>query len=350
MKLPGLCDIHVHFREPGAAHKEDWSTGTAAALAGGFTTTLAMPNTNPPVTDTDTFQNTLKTAQQKARCDFAIYMGACQDNAETAANLWHHTAGLKMYLDQTYGPLQLEGMHIWMKHFAAWPSTRPVTVHAEKQSIGAAILLSQLFKKPIHICHVSRKEEILLIREAKKNGLPVTCEVCPHHLFLTKEDIPSTGGNKWGVCPPLAEKTDQEALWANMDIIDAVATDHAPHTIEEKEGENPPPGFPGLETALPLMLTAVREKRLSMDDIIRLMHTRPRQIFDISDQADTHIEIDLDSQYEIRGEHMQTKCRWTPFEGWQVYGRIIRVVLRGHEVFKDGKILALPGSGHHIRG
>ena len=349
IRLPGLIDPHVHLREPGATHKEDWDTGTAAALAGGFTTVLAMPNTRPPVTDSETLDLAIKSARQKARCDYAQYLGAGADNIEIAASLAPQAAGLKMYLDQTYGPLRLDDMADWMDHFARWPHDMPIVAHAESRTLAAVTLMAALYDRPVHLAHVSLREEILLIRQAKERGLKVTCEVAPHHLFLTDADIPALGEGRSEVRPRLAKTKDRDALWENLGVIDCFATDHAPHTLEEKEGDNPPPGFPGLETALPLLLTAVQAGRLSMDDLLARMVTNPRRIFKIPEQPDTWIEIDQDAEWELRAAHTYTRCGWTPFEGWKVRGKLRRVVLRGKDVYHDGQVLALPGSGKNIR-
>lgn len=349
IKLPGLIDPHVHIREPGDTHKEDWDTGTAAALAGGFTTILAMPNTRPPVTDYETLTMALSTARTKARCDYAQFLGAGPDNLESLNDLGAHTAGLKFYLDQTYGPLRLDDMSLWMEHLRHWPRGLPIVTHAEGRTMAAVILLAAIYDRPIHIAHVSMREEILLIRAAKEKGIKVTCEVTPHHLFLSKEDIPSIGIGRSEVRPRLASLTDREALWKNLDVIDCFATDHAPHTLEEKDGENPLPGFPGLETALPLLLTAVNEGRLTIEDLIQRMYTRPQQIFNIPEQTETWVEIETDEGWEIHAANTFTRCGWTPFEGRKVRGRVNRVILNGREVFRDRQVLAPPGSGRNIR-
>jgi carbamoyl-phosphate synthase/aspartate carbamoyltransferase/dihydroorotase len=147
----------------------------------------------------------------------------------------------------------------------------------------------------------------------------------------------------------LATPQDAAALWENLDVIDCFATDHAPHTRAEKDGENPPPGFPGLETLLPLLLTAVREGRLSLEQLIEKTVTNPRRIFNLPVQPETWVEVDENATYELRAAEMHSRCGWTPFEGWQVQGRVLRVVLRGREAFKDGKILVEPGYGRNIR-
>jgi carbamoyl-phosphate synthase/aspartate carbamoyltransferase/dihydroorotase len=225
--------------------------------------------------------------------------------------------------------------------------------------MGAAILMAHLFGKPIHIAHISLREEVLLIKAAKRRGIQVTCEVCPHHLFLAEGGLPlSTAGScceeglpegRGEVRPRLATRADAEALWENLDVIDCFATDHAPHTLAEKDGENPPPGFPGLETLLPLLLTAVKDGRLSIDQLIEKSVTNPRRIFHLPEQPETWVEVDENARYELRAAEMHSRCGWTPFEGWQVTGRVRRVVLRGREAYKDGQVLAAPGSGKNIR-
>lgn len=349
VRLPGLIDVHVHLREPGAPHKEDWDSGTAAALAGGFTAVLAMPNTNPAVADASVLEETLALAKAKSRCDYAQYIGGTATNSSVVPSFANSAAGLKLYLDQTFGDLKMNDMSNWALHFAAWPKDAPLCVHAEGKTMAAAILLAQIHQRPIHICHVSRHEEILLIRAVKQSGIPVTCEVCPHHLFLCEDDIPVIGAGRAEVRPRLTTKADQEALWANLDVVDCFATDHAPHTLTEKDSTNPPPGFPGLETILPLLLTAVKDGRLTLEDIVSRLHDNPQRIFKLPDQPMTYVEIDPDSTYEIQAAEQHTRCGWTPFEGWKVTGRVRRVFMRGQLAFEDGRVLAAPGSGQNLR-
>ncbi len=362
LKLPGLIDPHVHVREPGQTHKEDWDTATQAALAGGITMILAMPNTKPPIFDASTLDLALDSAKQKARCDYAQYVGAGPNNADKVASLADKAAGLKMYLDSTFGELRLDDMTLWVPHFEKYPKQYPIVVHAESRSMAAAILFAAIYDRPVHIAHVSLKEEILLIKAAKERGIKVTCEVCPHHLFLMEGDVPLSPSpsafpgirerGKSGraeVRPRLATQEDVDALWQNLDVIDCFATDHAPHTLEEKDSENPPPGFPGLETALPLWLTAVKDGRLTVDDIISKMYVNPKKIFNLPEQADTFVEVDENAKYEIKAANQFTRCGWTPFEGSKVKGRVTRVVLRGREAFKDGKVLSEKGFGRNVR-
>lgn len=349
LRLPGLIDPHVHVREPGQTHKENWDSATQAALVGGVTMILAMPNTKPPIFDAETLDLALEAAKQKARCDYAQFVGAGPGNAAILPDLASRAAGLKMYLDSTFGELRLDDMTLWAPHFAKFPKDYPIVLHSESRTMAAGILFAAIYDRPVHIAHISLREEILLIKAAKERGIKVTCEVCPHHLFLSKDDIPAISNGHPGrgeVRPRLATKEDVEALWQNMEVIDCFATDHAPHTIKEKDSETPPPGFPGLETLLPLLLTAVDDGRLTMDDIIVRSLVNPRKIFDLPEQPETWIEVDETAEHEIRASDQFTRCGWTPFEGWKVKGRVRKVVLRGKTVFEEGKILVEIGRAH----
>lgn len=349
VKLPGFIDVHVHLREPGATHKEDFSSGTAAALAGGVTLVCAMPNTNPSIVNHQTFQMFKELAKAGARCDYALFVGASSDNYNQIYELASEAAALKMYLNDTFTTLKLNDMTVWEKHLLHWPKRAPLCVHAEKQATAAIILLASLIDRPVHICHVARKEEILIIKAAKERGIKITCEVCPHHLFLSTKDLKHIGQGRGEVRPILCSPEDQQALWDHIDIIDVFATDHAPHTIAEKDSEKPPPGFPGLETILPLLLTAVNDGRLTLDDVINKFHRNPKKIFNLPEQHNTYVEVDMDEEWEIPNELRHSKAKWTPFAGMKVKGRVHRVVLRGEVAFIDGEVLLEPGFGQNVR-
>jgi carbamoyl-phosphate synthase/aspartate carbamoyltransferase/dihydroorotase len=263
-----------------------------------------------------------------------------------------------MYLDSTFGELRLNDMALWMPHFERFPKEYPIVLHSESRSMAAGILFAAIYDRPVHIAHISLREEVLLIKAAKEKGIKVTCEVCPHHLFLTADESPSPilgegievrGKGRTEVRPRLATQAAVDALWQNLDVIDCFATDHAPHTVEEKDSENPPPGFPGLETALPLLLTAVDDGRLTINQLLEKMYTNPRRIFNLPNQPETWVEVDENAEYEIRAAEQFTRCGWTPFEGWKVKGRVRKVVLRGKTAFEDGKIFVDTGYGRNIR-
>jgi carbamoyl-phosphate synthase/aspartate carbamoyltransferase/dihydroorotase len=309
---------------------------------------LAMPNTQPPLINAASLALAEEAAARKAVCDYGINLGASSENVETTAALAGRVTGLKFYLDATFGPLHLKDLGTLRAHFARWPKNRPIFCHAEERSLAAVLLIAHLENRAVHICHVSRKDEIELIREAKMRGIAVTCEVSPNHLFLSQADIPRLGRGRSEVRPPLASPADQAALWANLDVIDCIATDHAPHTLAEKNGEKPPPGMPGLETSLALMLTAAHQERISLEAIIARMHDNPLRIFNLPPQQETWIEVDPDAVWTVRGAEQVTRCAWTPYEGRTLRGRVMRVTLRGALVYDNGSFLVKPGAGHNL--
>ncbi|MCB0234582.1 MAG: amidohydrolase family protein [Anaerolineae bacterium] len=348
IRLPGLVDVHTHLRVPGGEHKEDFASGTAAALAGGFTCVLAMPNTSPPLVTAEALQVARDLARTSIRCDVGIFGGASPEHVDDLPELAEHAIGLKIYLNDTFGPLRVEDLPTLQACFTRWPRTKPIAMHAEGQSVAVGIGLAASYGRPVHFCHISRRDEIELIAAAKRAGLPVTCEVTPHHLFLTESDARRLGP-LGDMRPRLATQDDQDALWHHiaMGTIDCIATDHAPHTLDEKASDNPPPGVAGLETSLPLMLTAVRNGRLTLARLVELMATTPRRVFGLPDQPDTYVEIDPEACYEITNAGLYSKCGWTPFAGMQVWGRVQRVVLRGAVAYDadNPASMTVPGSG-----
>jgi carbamoyl-phosphate synthase/aspartate carbamoyltransferase/dihydroorotase len=347
LRLPGLIDVHTHMRDPGETHKEDWASGTAAALAGGFTAVLAMPNTQPPVIDRASLDGALDAAGGRARCDYGLFVGAGDANAEEAAALAPETAGLKMYLESTFGGLRLGGPGSWRRHLETWPADRPIALHAEGRTLDAALTMATELERPVHVCHVSTEQEMFSVLEARQRGVAVTCEVAPHHLFLDRDELGPLAGRA-SVRPPLASPSDRQALWRHLDDIDCFATDHAPHTVAEKSTDAPPPGFPGLETALPLLIGAVHDGLLTIDDVVARLHDGPRRIFGL-DSRDAVVEVDPEASWVVEGKAQQTRSGWSPFEGRTMRGQVTRVVIRGVEVYRDGEVLAAPGSGWNLR-
>jgi dihydroorotase-like cyclic amidohydrolase len=343
--LPGLVDVHTHLRVPGGDHKEDFSTGTAAALAGGITMVLAMPNTSPPLSTPAVIDETRQMAREAIRCDVGLFAGASPAQMDVLDACADQTVALKIYLNDTYGPLRVDDLPTLRRCFEEWPSGKLIAMHAEGQSVAVGIGLAATYQRPVHFCHISRQDEIELIADAKQSGLPVTCEVTPHHLYLTQADAHRLG-TLGDMRPRLASQSDVDALWAHIDgVIDCIATDHAPHTLAEKDSTNPPPGVPGLETSLPLMLNAVHQGRLTVDRLIEMMAINPRLIFGLPKQADTQVEVDVDTTYTLANHGLQTKCSWTPFAGMTVRGRVNRVTLRGEVVYETGQVLGRPGYG-----
>ena len=335
MRLPGLVDVHVHLRVPGGEHKEDFFSGTQAAVAGGFTTVLAMPNTQPPIVNPQALRSVQQQAQSEALCDVHFFAGASPDHIDELPALAQTAIGLKIYADQTYGPLRVDNLDTLAACFRAWPNDKVIAMHAEGRTIAMGIGLAAATGQRVHFCHVSRKDEIELIAAAKAQGLPITCEVTPHHLFLTQVDATRLGP-LGDMRPRLATQADLDALWSHIGTtIDCIATDHAPHTLDEKSSTDSPPGVPGLETVLPLMLTAVTEGRLSMRRLIELMHHNPRRIYGLPEQPETYVEVDLNAEYTLSNEGLHTKCGWSPFSGMTVRGKVHRVQLRGQLIFQE---------------
>jgi dihydroorotase-like cyclic amidohydrolase len=342
--LPGLVDVHTHLRVPGGEHKEDFRTGTAAALAGGITQILGMPNTSPPLSTRDVIAATCRQAQREILCDVGLFAGASPETIDQLPELAPFAVALKIYLNDTFGPLRVDDVPTLVACFQKWPREKLIAMHAEKQSVAVGIGLAATYGRPVHFCHISRRQEIELIAAAKARGLPVTCEVTPHHLFLNESDARRLGALA-DMRPVLGTPSDVAALWEHInDTVDCIATDHAPHTLKEKHSDTPPPGVAGLETSLVLMLTAVQDGRLTQDRLIELMATNPRRIFGLPPQPDTRVEAAM-TPAMIRNELMQSKCGWTPFDGREVAACIQSVILRGKTVYEAGEILATPGSG-----
>lgn len=343
VKLPGLIDVHVHLRDPGQTHKEDIYSGTSAALAGGFTTVVDMPNNAEPIISVQRQQNKRDIASRKAVSDIGFHYGSMGENLETFQEASKLSVGLKLYLNNTTGGYILNPSKL-KEIYAAWPKEQVVLLHAEEDFIDIAIESLEGLQRPVHICHMPSKEILQKIIAAKSRGIPLTCGVCPHHLFLNSEDV-GTLGVYADMLPSLKTKVDQKFLWDHLDSIDIFESDHAPHTREEKEqGAH---GVPGLETTLPLLLKAEAEGKITRQQIIEKCHTNPARIFGIPTDDDTFVEVEM-TQTVIKNEQLKTKCGWTPFDGWEVPGSVSRVVIRGKTVYENREITAAPGSGQVI--
>lgn len=341
--LPGLIDIHVHLRDPGQTQKEDFTSGTSAAIAGGFTTVVDMPNNAQPITSIARLDEKIRIASEKAVGDIGFHYGSLGDNLDTFEEAAKKAIGLKLYLNNTTGGYLLDAVHL-KEIYAAWPKESVVLLHVEEDVIDIAIESMQGLERPVHVCHMPSKEILSKIIAAKQQGLPITCGVCPHHLFLTSDDVERLG--VYGdMLPSLKTREDQEYLWDHLDDIDIFESDHAPHTREEKEAGAH--GVPGLETTLPLLLTAMKQGRITLEQIIDKCFTAPARIFNLPTDEATFIEVDM-TPYTIKDEELHTKSGWSPFTGQEVYGKVTKVVLRGTTVFENGEILVRPGSGKVI--
>lgn len=346
IKLPRLIDMHVHLRDPGQTQKEDFTTGTQAAIAGGFATICDMPNNAKLIDSVARFEEKKTIAREKICCDIGLYFGTQGTNMAEFPAVQDRVCGLKIYLNETTGSYFVH-KDLLPAIYTAWKCAKPILLHAESDMISAVLDVVRKTGQKTHICHVARKEELALIIRAKEEQLPVTCGVTPHHLFLSEKDV-SVLGPLVAMKPPLTTEEDVRFLWDHLDMVDAVESDHAPHTIAEKQASVPPYGVPGLETTLPLLLSAVHEGRLTVDDVIRLLHAGPRSVLSLQDEPDTYTEVDTEETYTIENAILKTKCRWSPFAGRKAIGKVQTVVIRGTKVYEDGQILVKPGWGRVI--
>lgn len=318
-KLPGLIDTHVHLREPGAIQKEDFQTGTRAAINGGFSFVIDMPNNHgAPTINIERLEEKIKLADNKAVCGVGFHYGTNGNNLDTFETAAAHKRvyGLKIYCNHTTGELLIEDRVKLEEIFKAWESAKPILVHAEGPQLETALELAKKYSRRLHHCHTSLTSEVELIARAKQLGIRVSAGVTPHHLFLTNK-------NDATMKPPLATQNDRNALWKGIKngAIDMIETDHAPHTPEEKvKGAF---GVPGLETALGLMGLAVHESRITHHDLVQLMYVNPKRIFNITHNTGT-IKVDFEKPYTVNSSTFASKAKWSPFDGWILYGTILR--------------------------
>ncbi len=341
--LPGLIDPHVHLREPGATEKEDFRTGTQAAVAGGFTTVMDMPNNPLPTTTVQRLREKVNLARRKALCSVLFHFGATDSNFEEIRNA--HPRSLKIYLGKTTGELFLRNPTSLEKHFQNYDGNfffhADVSEGNEEQQIGETCKkietigrLSERYSRKSHIAHASTGKIVELSK-----SLGMTVETAPHYLFLDEKDAKKLG-YRGTVYPSLRSDKIRKTLWNKIKEADCIATDHAPHTLEDKK--NGAHGFPGLETSLAVMLGAYHSKKLKLEWIIERMSEKPADIFGLGSvgritegySADIAI-LDLKKQWKVRGEDLYTKCKWSPFEGKKLKGKIKSVFCHGRLIF-DG--------------
>ena len=350
--LPGLIDIHVHLPDPGQTHKEDFLTGTSAALAGGFTSVFDMPNNADPIINAQRLNAKIESAKNQIVSNVGFYFGTLGDNFDVFPEVIDDVCGLKVYMNMTTGGYKIDADRL-IEIYKAWPSDKPILLHAEDDVSEIVLAVLKEIPKRTHICHVSSQEELTFVMKAKDKGLPITCGVTPHHLFLSDKDAEVLGA--YGHMKPLLKpEKHQNFIWDNLDAVDVIESDHAPHTREEKAADVPPFGVPGLETTLPLLLTAYADDNLSLEKLTSLLHQKPREILglpivdDVNDSTpQDRVEIIM-KQRTITNESLHTKAGWSPFAGRQVVGEVSNVYRGDELVFSDGKVLANPGSGSII--
>jgi dihydroorotase-like cyclic amidohydrolase len=347
IKIPGMMDPHVHLRSMEWSHKGTFASETAAALAGGYTLILDMPNTPPSTTSRAALDRKLKEIGAQAACDWGVYFGASQaDNTDQYAGVSRESCGLKIYCNATTGDLLVEDQALRRRVYEAWSADRVIAVHAEGETVLEILDLVRKTRKWTHFCHISTAKEIDSLTRAKNEGLPVSVGVTPHHLYLTQDDLPTLG--PLGLMKPeLKTRADQRALWEALEsgVVDVVESDHAPHTLAEKRSEKPPFGVPGLETTLSLLLLAVEEGRLTLERVVELVALNPRRVFGIADDPETYTLVDLDQSWVVEDAALRTMAKWSPFAGMRLPGRVAEVWLRGVKVFDGQDVLVADGFG-----
>jgi dihydroorotase len=383
--LPGAIDVHVHFRDPGMAHKEDWDTGTAAAAIGGVTTVFEMPNTVPPTGTPEALADKFRRAKT-ARVDYGLYGLLAEDNVQhLEALIVGGAAAFKCFMGNTTGNLpspstgaMLEAFEIIAKHgyrislhaetasIMAWRqqrlmaagkaqpldhlAARPAVVAVE--AVSRAVVLAEWTGARIHVLHISSADELRPLREAQLRGVDVTGETCPCYLILDTEDYARLGP-VIKVNPPVREPHHKEAIWRAMrdGVIGLIATDHAPHTPDEKRHPDiweAGAGFPGVETQMPLMLTAVNEGRLTLEQYVRAAAYNPASAFGllpkkgqivVGGHADLAI-VDLKATDVIDQAKLHSiRARITPFHGVKVTGLPVHTLSRGRFVMRGRKLV-----------
>ncbi|MCG6976942.1 MAG: dihydroorotase [Acidiferrobacterales bacterium] len=371
--LPGVIDPQVHFREPGNEHKEGLASGSRAAVRGGVTSFLEMPNTNPPTTDQAALDRKLQLAAEKSVANYGFFIGATPDNLEEI-NSVYPVCGIKIFMGSSTGTLLVNRRADLDRIFAN--GTRLIAVHAEdearieerkKEFAGRtdyavhseirdnqcavlatelALELSKKYQRRLHILHMSTHEEVEILRQDKPAW--VTAEVIPNHLLLNVSDYEKKG-SLVQMNPPIRQVEDNEALWQGLrdGIIDFIATDHAPHTLEEKSQPYPksPAGMPGVETSLPLMLTEMKKGRCDLAQIQKWMCYGPAEGYRIPNKgkilegwdADLTL-VDMDNAKPVRNEEVFSRVGWSPYEGRELVGWPIYTIVGGRVVFDQGKI------------
>jgi len=352
LRIDGMVDPHTHLRDLDWTHKATFASESRAAIAGGYWAIFDMPNTPPSTINRSRLDDKLAKIDTNSVCDWGLYLGASQsDNTHEFATTIDDTCGLKIFNNATTGDLLIEDQSLRDKIYANWQDKRPIALHAESVTILDLLALVRKYRRPTHFLHISTAEEIGYLRDAKEEGLPITIGICPHHLFLTEDDVSHLGA--YGkMKPTLKTQADQDALWQGITdgIVDVIESDHAPHSKADKDSDNPPYGVPGLETTLPLMLTAVRDGRLSLENFIPMISMNVHQIYGLTCPTDTYTIVDLESEYVLKSENMLTACGWTPFEGMQVQGKVIETWIRGVKVYDGENILVDDGFGQNLFG
>ena len=371
--MAGVIDDQVHFRDPGLTHKEDLRTGSRACAAGGVTSFLEMPNTVPQTVTVEALAEKLALAAGRSVVNYGFYIGATTDNL-TELKRARRTPGIKIFIGSSTGDMLVDDQERLEEIFAE--TTLPITAHCEDEATVRAnraalapplsvhdhsrirdrraavtatlraIDLALRHDHRFHVLHVSTAEEVDIL--ARRRGGPVTAEACPHHLFLDASDY-NRLGTLAQMNPSLKTEADREALWRGLreGAIQIIATDHAPHTLEEKAAPYPdsPSGVPAVEVVLPLMLNEVNRGRCALGDLAAWMCDGPARIWDIVGKGRIEegfdsdlVLVDMAARRAVRNAEQRTKCGWSPWDGTVLTGWPVRTWVGGRTVFANGRV------------
>ena len=375
--LPGVIDPQVHFRDPGLTWKEDLATGSKAAVAGGVTSFLEMPNTIPYTVTAKIMTDKKKIAAQKCLANYNFFIGATNDNLNELNNTLN-VCGIKIFMGSSTGDLLVDDPKVLEKIFSK--GDRLIAVHSELESIlkkhhhfkttgdfrdhilarpveaalsatKLAVSLAKKYRRRLHILHLTTEEEVEFLRKEKDyliNGKSlISVEVCPQHLFLSAPEAYQHLGSLAQANPPIREKRHALALWKGLKegVIDCIATDHAPHTLEEKKANygEAPSGVPGVETSLPLMLNQVNKGECTLKEVVKWMCEQPAVLYEMKSKGflrsgfdgDLTI-IDMNLEKTIENGKLHNKSNWSPFHGWKLKGWPLQTIVNGHLIFDRG--------------
>ena len=380
--LPGLMDTQVHFREPGMEYKEDIAHGSLAAVKGGITAFFEMPNTIPPTMTQKALEDKVERARKVSWCDFAFYAGAGKDNKLELSKLRKlpGCCGVKVFMGKSTGDLLVKEQAL-LEHIVSQSGPGVTAIHSEDEdrlnerkplaskkplsvhnhllwrdaktalfSTERVVAIAEKYRKPIHILHLSTKEEMEFL---ENHRALVSTEVTPQHLTLSAPECYEAWGTLVQMNPPIRDKTHQEALWRALQkgLVDIIASDHAPHTLEEKQKPYPgtPSGMPGVQTLLPLMLDHVHHRRLDLKTLVKMLSSNPVRRFKLKNQGlikkgyKAHFTlVDVKARKTISSSWLASKCGWSPFEGQTVTGWPVGTILYGQPVVREGEVLGQP--------
>jgi len=377
--LPGVIDSQVHFREPGAEHKENLNTGSMGAALGGVTSVFEMPNTYPPTSTVERLENKLKLAKDRMWVNYAFYAGATPDNFSSLSELEKvpGCVGIKIFMGSSTGNLLVPDDETLINVLKS--RNFRVAVHAEDEprlierkklikdngvhfhpiwrdeltalnATKRVIKGAKISKKPVHILHTTTEEEIEYMSRNKEY---ISVEVTPQHLTLSAPECYDELGSFAQMNPPIREKRHLKGLWKGIKdgVVDIIGSDHAPHTIEEKNKPYPetPSGMPGVQTLLPIMLNHVNEGNLSLFKLCKLISTNPAKLFKVINKGEIKLNndadltiIDLNKEVKITNDMMANKSGWTPFNNKKVKGWPIMTIVNGNIVMRDGELIGKP--------